>query len=186
MKETENTISTENKYKGIRGWLILLMISLIISPIKQAFSLNNLLLYYHPGAWEAISTYGNPTYHPIFRSVVIFETCFTLFLIVAPVILLVFMIKKDSRFPKYMIIYIAIMLGFIIIDSYLSLKIYSTTPLYQPYAHEINAKIVLGLIQTTGYASIWIPYLIVSKRVKATFVNKNTSYKVSEVTEEVL
>lgn len=138
----------EMRLTGIGGWLILPIIGLSLSVLVSflasfaAFALSN-------GVVEV------PDYYiPILN----FEVVVNFLIAIACIIALVLLIKKKMSFPKVVIgIYVASCL-FVIIDAM--------------WASSIGldmSDMMSGIVRTILTACIWIPYFLVSKRVKYTF-----------------
>ena len=121
MKQNNKKIE-KNKLNGLDGWLALVGIGLILTPIAELIS-----------------------------GITIFTIGISLWWIY---IIFLFFTKKKI-FPKYFIItkilYVVIFIFLVIIKN-------------------TSSIFIEGLAQNTLSACIWIPYMLVSKRVKATFI----------------
>jgi hypothetical protein len=147
---------------GIRGWLILVAIGLIISSL---FCLYYLFTIYLPifmnGTWELLTNSNSAYYIPSIGGVVIFEVIIQFLFLVASLYLLFLFFQKNRRFPQLYIIYLVSIVFFGIIDYAIILSIPSI-------ASEVEDNSDLG--RAIISALIWIPYITKSKLVKATFV----------------
>jgi len=155
----------EKSVSGIGGWLILVVIGLIISPIRVG---NLLITTYAPifsdGAWEALTTPGSETYHVLWAPLLIFEIVGNLGIIVLAVLTLWHLLMKSKRTPRLAITYQSWMVLFVAIDFFAA----DLIPAVAAYDDTDSKKeLMRGLFS----AAIWIPYFFVSKRVKATFVH---------------
>ena len=72
--------------------------------------------------------------------------------------------SKKKLFPKVYIGMILFTLVFIILDAFAVKMIIVDEPVFDP-------ETLKELLQTVITALIWIPYMLISKRVKATFIN---------------
>jgi hypothetical protein len=151
--------------KGIGGWLIFVVIGLIISPIRVAY----LLATTHwpiflDGTWEVLTTPGSEAYHPLWAPLVIFEIIGNLGVIALAVVTLWHLVRKSRHTPKLAIIWLAWTAIFIAVDFF-------AADLIPAVAAESDPGSDRELVRSLVSAAIWIPYFLVSKRVKATFVN---------------
>ncbi len=164
-------IAGENKEKptkandikpGIRGWLVLVAIAVILNPLLNLY---NLLTVYFPiftdGTWELLTNPNFPYYVSGVGGAIIFEFIFHILFLASSLYLLLLFFKNDRRFPKFYIIYLVSVLIYGVIDYAIVLSIPSL-------AEEAGDSIDLG--RNIMVALIWVPYMFKSKLVKVTFV----------------
>jgi hypothetical protein len=72
--------------------------------------------------------------------------------------------KKKKYFPKWYVGLVVVTIIFIILDSLIIQSVLQTESAF-------DEEILKDLWRSVLSAFIWIPYMFVSKRVKATFVN---------------
>lgn len=155
--------------KGLGGWLILPAIGLFVMPIRLTlFLLSDFLPIFQEGYWEVLTTPGSEAYHHLWAPLITFEiianTCFIIFAIV-----LIFMFfAKSYRFPTLFIVYLALNLGVVLIDFIAVGSIPAVTA-------EGNAEALRELLRAIVGTVIWIPYFLVSKRVKNTFLKPDSN-----------
>lgn len=150
-------------YEGIRGWLILVALGLIITPIRLIMSLvNDYLPMFTKGTWAKLTTPGEPAYHSLWAPVLTSEIAGNIFFAVFALVLLAIMMKKMKVFPKLMIAYIALNLAFIVADD-------AFARLIPAVAAQVSENQYIEIARTSLVAVIWIPYFCVSLRVKQTF-----------------
>ena len=66
---------TSSEPKGIRDWLLLPAIGLLISPFVLIVQLQELMRsVFAPGVWAALTSPESPAYHPLWAPLLIFET----------------------------------------------------------------------------------------------------------------
>ncbi|MDP4085771.1 MAG: DUF2569 domain-containing protein [Bacillota bacterium] len=161
----------DSNLKGIKGWLLIVLIGLIVSIISVAVSLNDSMPLFKPDAWHAITTYGSEAYHPLFGPWVIYEALFNVFIIIFSICLLFMMFRKSHRFPKFMIFYFISAVFLQGIDYILSYKVLTDLP---KVSETLNVYPSLdGVMRALVQTAVWVPYFIKSKRVKATFLSES-------------
>jgi hypothetical protein len=159
--------------KGIGGWLTLVSIGLFFTPIILGLSLKDSLSVFQQEFWHAITTYGSELYHPMFGTWIIYEAAINIFTIIFSICLLVLMFRKSRYFPKLMIFYFTSAVLFAGIDYLLGLKVLTDLPaLSQALGDDPGIE---GLLRSSVQAAVWVPYFIRSKRVKVTFLKKETN-----------
>lgn len=144
--------------EGLSGWLILVIISLFFGMIRLLFYVN-----------EAVTTLGDPTIKamldilsPGLYSLTMVEAAINGCLLLAYVALIVLFFKRDRLFPKVFIAVIVFNLVWVVVDSLMYQSIFPNAPLF-------DAETTREFASTLVYAAIWVPYMLVSKRVKVTF-----------------
>lgn len=166
----ENKSGTLNRNtvgpKGIGGWLILPIIGLFASPVKYFFSfINDFYPYLNKEAWDQIDAIPYDVDPLFFKGFIIYELVGnTIFALIFPIVLLFYLFSKSSLFPKLMIFCFISNFLLLILDE---ATIYFLLPeLYSSYETTNLKEIIRGFLGMC----IWVPYFIVSKRVKNTFV----------------
>ena len=148
-------------YEGIGGWLILVAIILIRAPIAFGVTLfRSVFPLLRHDTWVALTTKDSEAYHPHWAPTIISELVVNVIFLGAALFALVLFFRRRQLFPKFMIgLFIAngtweILLGFV---------------LKQIPDSQGDSAIFIGAIGLVVACAIWIPYLLVSKRVRATF-----------------
>lgn len=150
--------------KGIGGWLILVVIGLIVSPLKITYFLAiNHWPIFRDGAWQQLTTPGTEAYHALWAPLLVFEIVGNLGCIALGLITLWFLVQRSRRTPRLAIIWLTCMTVFVVID-------YFAADLIPAIAAQPDPESTKELVRSLVNAAIWIPYFMVSKRVKATFV----------------
>lgn len=150
---------------GLSGWLVLVCIGLILTPIRLAFFL---LQTYPPifrdGTYQLLTTPGGENYHPYWGPLMITEIAVNIGFIVTALVLLFLFFRKSWWFPKIYVALVLVNLGFMLVDAYAVTLILPTQPLFdEETAREFGFSVIVAMI--------WIPYMLISKRVKNTFVD---------------
>ena len=150
--------------RGIGGWLLLPLLGLIFSPIRVGFqTVRDLLPVLKPETWNALTTPGSAAYHPMWAPVIIFEVVANCLLIVLTLMLLWLFLRKSSRVPMLMVIWLLAIVGVQIVDLLLAAQI-------PDVASQPDNQSMVDLARSVVGALIWVPYFLRSKRVKNTFV----------------
>ncbi len=160
MSKTISKSPKVKSYNKIRGWLILPAIGIVISTI---ISLDTILNKIYPiisntEQWAYLTSPASEGYIPRFSTIVYYEFYAGLLMLMLLVWLLILFFKKHKLAPIFMIILLIVNIVFSFIDEMLALSILES----------INITFVktIGAFFT---ATIWIPYFILSERVKGTF-----------------
>lgn len=162
--ESTSLQSDDSKYEGIRGWLLLIVLGLCISPFLQAFFIfSNLNAVLQPGVWQALTTPGSEAYHRLWAPVIIFEILMNVFFIGFEISLLFLLFRKSRLFPKSMIVYLLTVFALIALDYAASRAIPAVAAQDDPESRRVFVRAGIS-------CAIWIPYLLKSKRVRVTFV----------------
>ena len=156
---------TENsELKGLSGWLILVGLGVVFSPFRLLFTYVPMYKpIFEDGTWEAITTVGSEAYHSLWAPILLGEIAFNSLMVVVSIYLIYLFFSKHYLFPKLYIGIVAISIMFIPLDAWLVTKILPSEPMFDPETtKEFLRSLVAGII--------WIPYMLISKRVEATFV----------------
>jgi hypothetical protein len=146
---------------GIRGWLILPAIGLVISPILQAVELfRTVLPAFDADTWRTLTEPDSP----YSAAAVMFE-CVALVLLFIYTLWLgyLFFFRKSARVPALYVTWLALW----IIYNFIDLILARTIPI-PPDQSDHSGSLALGRSITNGV--IWSWYFLQSKRVKNTFV----------------
>ena len=160
-------MGNEKNLEGLRGWLILVAIGVILAPIRLLsveLPMYNEIL--NDGTWELLTLVDSELYHPLWAPVLITEITFSFMLLLASLYLVVLFFSRHYLFPRVFIALTLAMLIFIAFDAWLVSQV-------MPERSFFATQNILDFARTLVSAAIWIPYMLVSKRVKVTFVVKN-------------
>lgn len=155
----------EKKLEGIGGWLILMALGIIISPLAIAagvFPTYSEII--SNGTWETLTTPGTQSYHPLWAPIFIGEISINCGLIIIWFFVAYQFFLKKKTFPKWWTGTMVFSLVFILIDALVIKVVLPNVPIFDPdTTKEFSRNFIMTLI--------WVTYLIRSKRVKVTFVN---------------
>lgn len=149
---------------GLGGWLILIAIGLVLTPLKLGVLLTGTFLpMFTDGSVRALTTPGSEHYHSLWLPMIAYEVIGNGVFIVGSIVALILFFSRSRRFPHYYIVFLLANLAFLAIDELLGAKI--------PAVAASDDMTSLGqLVRVFVSCCIWVPYFLVSKRVKNTFV----------------
>lgn len=152
---------------GLSGWLVVVCIGLIATPLRLGYFL---LQTYPPilrdGTWDAVTTPGSDAYHPFWGPLLVGEVIVNMGMIGLSIYLLYLFSQKSVRFPKTYIWLLSGSLAFVLMDALAAQVVLPDQPLMDA---ETSGEFARSLI----VASIWIPYMLRSRRVRNTFVRED-------------
>jgi hypothetical protein len=157
-------MTDEKCYKGLSGWLVLVGIGIVLTPFRLLISSISLFRpLFADGYWEALTTPGSEHFTPYFETLIIGEICFNGLMFLASIYLVYLYFSKHYLFPKVYIGIVVASLIFIPFDAWLASLVF-------PQESMFDSDTIKGFLKVVVAALIWVPYMLVSKRVKATFV----------------
>jgi len=150
--------------EGLGGWLILVAIGLIISPLRIAAMEFTILSVLLDGTWGLLSNSASEFYNPALAAIIPIEFIVNLAFVFGFVFLIYLFFTKSSNFPRWYIgVYLANLIV-IILDAVAVKIAVPEQPLFDPETVKEFARSLVACV-------VWIPYMLQSKRVQATFVN---------------
>lgn len=157
--------SPVQQYEKIGGWLILLAIGLILTPLRVLVFLGkDFVPIFTTKTWSVLTTPGTGAYHPLWAPILMFEGVGNTVLIVFSVIVAIYFFQKRRIVPKLMIALLLSNLFFVGAD-------YFAANLIPGVGSQKDVESMREFAGVVIACSIWVPYFLVSKRVKATFVH---------------
>ncbi len=159
--------------EGLGGWLILVGLGLIGSPVQLGFELAKV---YRPlmeeGVWAELTVPGGLIYHSGWAPLLGGEIAFNASNILAQLFLMYLFFTRRRIFPNLFIGLALIRPVFIFLDAHLGAWVYNEAvagldlPVEPVFDPDTARSLALGLI----YALVWVPYMIFSRRVKNAFI----------------
>ncbi len=148
---------------GLGGWLILVGLGIIIAPIKLMAAFLPAIKIFSDGTWEVLTVPGSESYNLLWGPIILGEMLINggSLIVWLYVAFLFFSMKKG--FPKWYIRIMVFQVAFILLDALAISLVLPSEPIFDPNTAKIFASALIG-------ALIWVPYVLVSKRVKATFI----------------
>ena len=152
-------LDADRHLEGLGGWLTLIGISLVLSPLLMLSTI----------AKSDLPMLLDAKYQPFLEKhtaihmLILFEVATNLCFIAVLGALNYLFFKKKRSFPTYMILYLAFHVVFLCGDA---VAAYVISPATQGSAESVSST-----IRTVVSAAVWVPYFLISRRVKATFVH---------------
>jgi hypothetical protein len=157
--------NSEKNLNGIRGWLVLILIGLVITPIRIClFLFQEYVALFEHGNWNMLTSSSSEFYHHLWAPLLVFESVGNLLLLILSLTVLYFFLCKSKHVPRLVIFWLMYSLIFVIIDFFFAEQIPLIADLPQ------DAQSTKEVVRSIIAALIWIPYFLISKRVKATFI----------------
>ena len=150
---------------GLGGWLILVGLGVVFSPLRISVEvLRTYLPIFNDGTYDTLSTPGTDAYIPIWSTLIWGEISVNTVIFVASLYLAYLYFSKKSLFPKFYTWIAVGSLTFILLDAVLIKVVLPNEPIFDPDTIKEVARSGIVVL-------VWVPYMMLSKRVKATFVN---------------
>lgn len=149
----------------IRGLLIFIAFGLLLSLLQNFTAmLGGIAPLLGHRLWGKYTDPLSPDYHPLWKTVILYDAISGLFTFIISAVLVVLFFRKKRLFPKLT----AITLPLLFIMSYLSYFLGGKIPAVamQPEHIRSGRDLVIRFIAF----HLWIPYLLLSNRVRQTFI----------------
>lgn len=149
---------------GIGGFLIFVAIGLIISFLRNLAGLGQSLIPLRGEVWERLTTPGFSAYHPYWKPAILFGILSALVILALTAISLVLFFRKHRLFPTFVVVAIPVIFVLMLAGYYLE-GLVPAVAAARAYAGDWHILIVRFVAM-----HVWIPYFVISDRVKRTFV----------------
>ena len=161
LDEHRNTPGTDETPFG--GVLILVAIGRVLAIPISLFSLARLWqTYSKPGLWTKLTSPDSPSYHPLWATAIVYELAGKVIVLLCCIALAWMFFTRRKAFRPAIVVYSVLLLAYLWGDHFLAAMLVgprSSAP------HDV-AK----LIGTTLGGLIWIPYYLISERMRQVFV----------------
>ena len=155
---------SEPEPQGLGGWLVLVAIGLVLTPIRNGVVIaKDLVPIVTNGYWTALTDPAGAAYHPLWAPLLIFEFVGNLAFIALSIYALLLFSRRSSRFPTLMVRYYVASLLFGATD-------YFAVEAIPSIAAQNDVASTRELIRGIMTCLIWVPYMYKSRRVRNTFV----------------
>ncbi len=159
------------KGKSIGGWLILIAIGLIFTPLRILYDMFSGDSYFDAYTWTALWATEGLGGKPL-----VFFIGFELFVNIAffifSIILIILFFERRTIVPRLMIFFYGLSLVFVVFDTVVASVFSEAIALGEAELQDSYGEILKGFVR----CAIWIPYFTISERVKETFVKRAPGY----------
>ncbi|MEW6542749.1 MAG: DUF2569 domain-containing protein [Nitrospirota bacterium] len=150
--------------RALGGWLLLLALAFVALPIRLLlFIWEDLLPAFSREAWPLLTTPGSPAYHPLNKPILLFELIGNSLTLLGALVVASLFFLRHRRFPLLGVVFLALAVAFYVADYFITRQL----PLV---AEQSGSESKLDLIGALLVGVAVSTYLLVSKRVKETFV----------------
>jgi len=154
-----------NGPSGLGGWLVLVIIGLLFSLVRIPWTILSIhVKLILDGTLATLMDPQSSAYHPLWLPLIIFEVAGNLLIFGLAIITLVLLFNRSRFTPGLAISVYATNVGVIALDILASRLIPSLA------AQPVDSGSLMDLAKGIFVALIWIPYFLVSTRVRNTFV----------------
>jgi Protein of unknown function (DUF2569) len=154
-------VAIDRSPQRIGGWLILPAIGIVVTPFIYATALIKSSNAFATDTWSALTTYGNPHYHPMWAPCLLMELTAHLGFLVFSVLMAIVFFQRRRIAPKLFIALMIITLIYRLIDH----AVASQLPVVSA-----DSTVYTDIVRLSIASLIWISYFLTSARVKSTFV----------------
>lgn len=155
--------SNGNEPSGIGGWLILVAINVLLTPILLLRALYINITFISNGALEKLSTPNSQVYSALWKPAALFEIASNILTLLLSIALIYLFFSKKKIFPKFFIGMLLFKILVTIIDETFIFNLSKSTSI------GINSNPSSTIIQPIISLVIWGGYMLNSVRVKNTF-----------------
>ncbi len=157
---------TSQDLEGLGGWLLLVGLGVVVSPIYMAYSTYPMYAdIFASGTWQILTTPGTAAYSPYWAPFLLGEIAVNVLMCLIWVYIAYLFFSKKKAFPKWYIGMLIFTVCFIIVDAF-------AIKLVMPNEKAFDPETLRQLGRSLLVALIWVSYMNYSVRVKRTFVNE--------------
>jgi hypothetical protein len=153
----------DDTYHGLGGWLVVVAIGLVFGPLAQLAAAGYNVQFLDENTWRQMTAPGGSLYHPLWAGIILVEVAYNVGMLVASVVLLILFFRKRRTFPLLYMIVLVLSAFFTSADTVAVHFVCLEVPNFpKPAPNHAGAAMLR--------AFIWIPYMLMSKRVRSTFI----------------
>ncbi len=164
----EPSVPAHPALEGIRGWLVLPAIGVVLTPWMMLADLVLNLEPYSLGQWNALATPGSDSYHALWVPLLLGHLVGAVGLLALSVLVMVLFFQRRRHAPLLYMLMLAASATF----SLMSLLLMAMIPGALDAVTDQDWK---DLARALLACAVWIPYFVFSKRVRSTFVRARST-----------
>jgi len=150
---------------GLGGWLVLVGFGLVLSPFMLfADVVTTVKTVFLNGTWTALTTPGSSDYHVLWGPLLAIETAFGVASFAVWTYMAYLFFAKKKLLPKLFAWSHIFTLGFLFVDAFALQLVRPDLPFMDPATSKEVVRSIFSVC-------VWVPYMLVSKRVAATFIH---------------
>lgn len=150
--------------EGLGGWLIIAGLNVVLAPVLIVVkAYTGYAKMVSSGVWDAVTSPESMAYDPRWVPIVIGEAALNGVMVLVLIYIAFLFFSKRRAFPFWFIAIHVVTACLVAIDALVIQHMFPGTPMF-------DADVVREIVRPVVGALIWTPYLLMSKRVKATFV----------------
>jgi transglutaminase-like putative cysteine protease len=151
--------------RGLGGWLILVGLGIVLGPLRQIFDFPvETFRFFDARFAEVLVHPGSSSYIAGFAGYLIVETCLQVIFFVGSLWLITLFFSKNRLFPSAFI-------TLRIFDPVASIALFLISNSVMPEDVE-KPQAIAAILKSAVGSAIWIPYMLRSERVEATFTER--------------
>ena len=156
----------EGAPRGLRGWLILPAIGLVVSPLRLLKDIADIAPSYNASTWAELTVSGGAHYDAWWAPFLLVELGVNIALVAMSVTLVVLFFRRRSTLPRAFVAFAVVSIGFRALDLMIAGRL-------APGIASGSAAVDWATLVRDGFsAMLWCWYFMVSRRVAATFVER--------------
>lgn len=159
-----------SRYKGLGGWLILVIIGLFATVLWQAYGVYESIILFTDGTVEVLSNPASGAYIPGYAGALKFEFITEILFLAFAAYLIFLFFKKSKKFPKYYVPFLIASVVYVVLDYIILSSLTIPSSEMKQVVDEILSEQGTEIGRAAIAAIVWGLYMTKSKRVKATFV----------------
>ncbi len=161
-----------SRYKGLGGWLILVIIGLFVTVLWYIYHIYEGITFFKDGIVEIFSNPASEMYFPGYASLLKFELIVGTLFLASAVYLIFLFFKRSKNFPKYYVLLLITSVVYLVLDYVIFFSLTVPSDEMKQIFDEALSEQIIEIGRSVVPAIIWGLYMVKSKRVKATFVEK--------------
>ena len=157
--------ASKHGVSGLRGWLMLLGITLAFSLIFKITVICQNIQVMNGPAWSPLTTPGSAAYDPMWGPGIVAEILLLSVLIAINLYVLYLFLKKRATFVRWFIVFAAS-------NAFIAIADYALCAQIHNFPENSRPALVTTIVQSLVYAAVWCLYVTKSVRVRNTFVRE--------------